>query len=280
MFRSLKFAGAKLSNAGEHLKRGVLSLVWPETSPSFRNKGVFTLSFLAKQSIPRPFTIRLAKAQDDPHIMHFIREHFYCQEPLLKSLKVTKSMANPCLESRLCDHLKDGFTMIAVENKDNRIVGVAVNQRNCVWDGDLLKHKADSVKCDSLRKLFYIWSIVSTEPKLHEKYNTDCIFEIAILATAREAQGQGIGYQLTVHSLNLARDLGFEVARMDCTSEYSSRLAQRAGMECIWSVPYKHLVDNAKKPVVKPEVPHTHIRVHATQLKPTATTTTTSKGLA
>ncbi|EDS44380.1 conserved hypothetical protein [Culex quinquefasciatus] len=174
MFRSLKFAGAKLSNAGEHLKRGVLSLVWPETSPSFRNKGVFTLS-----SIPRPFTIRLAKAQDDPHIMHFIREHFYCQEPLLKSLKVTKSMANPCLESRLCDHLKDGFTMIAVENKDNRIVGVAVNQRNCVWDGDLLKHKADSVKCDSLRKLFYIWSIVSTEPKLHEKYNTDCIFENA-----------------------------------------------------------------------------------------------------
>lgn len=110
--------------------------------------------------------------------MHFIREHFYCQEPLLKSLKVTKSMANPCLESRLCDHLKDGFTMIAVENKDNRIVGVAVNQRNCVWDGDLLKHKADSVKCDSLRKLFYIWSIVSTEPKLHEKYNTDCIFEV------------------------------------------------------------------------------------------------------
>lgn len=46
------------------------------------------------------------------------------------------------------------------------------------------------------------------------------LYQIAILATAREAQRQGIGYQLTVHSLRLARDLGFDVARMDCTNEY------------------------------------------------------------
>ncbi|XP_065086046.1 arylalkylamine N-acetyltransferase-like 2 [Ochlerotatus camptorhynchus] len=272
MFRQLKITRDKLSYASEFLKKNFLYSLQSESIAEAtkwnqkRGQGMFTISFLTKQSIPRPFSIRLAKLQDEPHIMHFIRENFYDEEPLLKSLNITKSVANPCLESYLCNHLKSGFTLIAVE-QDNRIVGISINQRNCAWDGDKLREQADRVQCDPLRKLFYIWSIVSTEPRLHQKFRTSCIFEIAILATAREAQRQGIGYQLTVHSLRLARDLGFEVARMDCTNEYSSRLAQRAGMECMWSVPYKHLVDSAKKPVVKPDEPHTHIRVHATKLK-------------
>ncbi|XP_055622728.1 uncharacterized protein LOC129766236 [Toxorhynchites rutilus septentrionalis] len=198
--------------------------------------------------------------------MHFIRENFYCEEPLMRSLKITKSVANATLECYLSAQLKHGFSMLAVA-KDNRIVGVAMNQRNCQWDGDKLKQQGDTIQCDPLRKLFYIWSIVSTEPQLHQKLKASCIFEISILATAREAQRQGIALQLTLHSLRLARDLGFEVARMDCTNEYSSKVAHRAGMECMWSVPYKHLVDSDKKSVVQPEDPHTHIRVHAVRLK-------------
>lgn len=270
MFRQFKLSLGKVTLAVcEPLERSFLKpkLCYRDLLSQKRRKGIFSLSFFTKQSIPRPFSVRLAKAQDEPHVMHFIRENFYSEEPLLKSLNITKAMANPCLESHLSCHLKDGFSLIAVENEDNRIVGVALNQRNCVWDGDHLRSRADRTQCDRLRKLFYIWSIVSKESQLHQRFNTDCIFEIAILATAREVQQQGIGYQLTAQSLRLARDLGFEVARMDCTNEYSSRLAQRAGMECMWSVPYNHLVDHAKKPVVKPEVPHTHIRVHAAQLK-------------
>ncbi|XP_062554265.1 arylalkylamine N-acetyltransferase 1-like isoform X1 [Armigeres subalbatus] len=272
MFRRLKIPCNQLSYASDLLKKKFLYSLQLEANADAdkwnqkRGQGVFTLSFLYKQDIPRPFSIRLAKSQDEPHIMHFIRENFYNEEPLIKSLNINKSVANPCLESYLCNHLKSGFTLIAVE-KDNRIVGISVNQRNCAWDGDRLREQADRVQCDPLRKLFYIWSIISKEPRLHQKFNTSCIFEIAILATAREAQRQGIGYQLTLHSLRLARDLGFDVARMDCTNEYSSRLAKRAGMECMWSVPYKHLVDSDKNPVVKPEDPHTHIRVHATHLK-------------
>lgn len=67
-----------------------------------------TVQFLYKQAIPRPFSIRLAKSQDEPHIMHFIRENFYDEEPLIKSLNINKSLANPCLEEYLCNHLKAG----------------------------------------------------------------------------------------------------------------------------------------------------------------------------
>lgn len=73
--------------------------------------------------------------------------------------------------------------MLAVE-KDNRIVGLALNQRNCQWDGNRLKERGDMVQCDPLRKLFYIWSIVSTEPQLHQKMNASCIFEVRTAQTS------------------------------------------------------------------------------------------------
>ncbi|XP_058463386.1 uncharacterized protein LOC131437813 [Malaya genurostris] len=267
MFRRLKISCENLSLVSGLLKkncRNLLQLEVIEKSNQWLVKRCREMN--SAISIPRPFSVRLAKAQDEPHIMHFLREHLYDEEPLLRSLNITKTMAIPCLEAYLNDHLKDGFTMIAVE-PDNRIVGISLNQRNCDWEGDKLRERAERVQCDPLRKLFYIWSIVAKEPKLHQKYRTSCIFEIAILATAREAQRRGIGYQLTVQSLRLARDLGFDWARMDCTSEYSSRIAKKVGMDCTWSVPYKHLVDSAKKPVVIPDEPHSHIRVHVIQLR-------------
>ncbi|XP_055530235.1 arylalkylamine N-acetyltransferase 1-like isoform X1 [Wyeomyia smithii] len=266
MFRKTKIFRYNLPVVSGFLQKCSLNLVGVKRMDSCFKAQSRALFSISKHQAPRPFSIRLAKAQDEVHILHFIRESFFSEEPLLKSLKVTKAVANPCLEAYMYEHLKDGFSLIAVE-PDNRIVGVALNQRNCEWEGDKLRERADLVQSDPLRKLYYIWSIISREPRLHKKFNTSCIFEIAILATAREAQRRGIGYQLTVRSLHLARDMGYDVARMDCTNEYSSRLAQRAGMECMWSVPYKHLVDSTKKPVVQPEVPHTHIRVHAIQLR-------------
>ncbi|XP_055627116.1 arylalkylamine N-acetyltransferase-like 2 [Toxorhynchites rutilus septentrionalis] len=272
MFRKLKITREKISSASDFLRKSNLYLLQQEAYEEAnkwnqkRGKGILTDTFLSKQSIPRTYSIRLAKTQDETHIMHFIRESFFHEEPLMRSLKITKSVANTVLERHMSELLKHGFSMLAVTNED-RILGVALNKRNCQWDGAKLKEQADMIQCDPLRKLFYIRSIASTESQLHEKLNTLCIFEIAILATAREAKRQGIGYQLTLHSLRLARDLGYEVARMDCTNEFSSKVAERVGMECMWSVAYEHLVDCDKIPVVKPDEPHTHFRVHAARLK-------------
>ena len=91
--------------------------------------------------------------------------------------------------------------------------------------------------------------------------------QIAILAIADQYQGQGIGRKLTAQSLKLAKDLGFRVARMDCTSDFSSKVAAKNKMWTCWSVSYSQFIDSLNKlPIVKPEYPHTHVRVHAIKL--------------
>uniref|UniRef100_A0A182K432 N-acetyltransferase domain-containing protein n=1 Tax=Anopheles christyi TaxID=43041 RepID=A0A182K432_9DIPT len=216
-----------------------------------------------------PCRVRLAKEADSPNIVQFVQENLLHREPLLRSLYVSTNPNQTALLEYIRLVLRDSFTLLALSNAPpERIVGVAISRRSCCWDGRQLIERADRTRCDQLRKLLYIWSIVETEPNLHQHFCTRCLFEIAFLATASDSQRQGIGSHLTQRSLELARDLGFHFARMNCTCEYSSRVASKAGLECHWTVAYHHLVDSTKQPVVRPEPPHTHIKVHAMALFP------------
>uniref|UniRef100_A0A182M096 N-acetyltransferase domain-containing protein n=1 Tax=Anopheles culicifacies TaxID=139723 RepID=A0A182M096_9DIPT len=216
-----------------------------------------------------PCRIRLANESDTHDIVQFVRQNVLHHEPLLRSLNVHEiSAAELALLEYIRQVLRDSFTLLALGTGPmaGRIVGLAVSRRSCSWDGKRLIERADRTRCDQLRKLLYIWSIVESEPDLHQHFCTRCLFEIALLATAIESQRQGIGFHLALHSLQLARDLGFRFARMNCTCDYSSRIATKAGLKCHWTVAYHHLVDSTKQPVVHPDPPHTHIKVHAMAL--------------
>ncbi|XP_049293392.1 uncharacterized protein LOC125769035 [Anopheles funestus] len=215
-----------------------------------------------------PCRIRLANETDIRAVVAFVRQNLLHHEPLVRSLNVREILAGEPLLDYIRQLLRDSFTLLAIGDgaSAGRIVGLVISRRSCSWDGKQLIERADRTRCDQLRKLLYIWSIVESEPNLHQHFCTRCLFEIAFLVTASEMQRQGIGLCLTLHSLRLARDLGFHFARMNCTCEYSSRIATKAGLQCHWTVAYHHLVDSTKQPVVHPDPPHTHIKVHAMAL--------------
>uniref|UniRef100_A0AAG5DPA5 N-acetyltransferase domain-containing protein n=1 Tax=Anopheles atroparvus TaxID=41427 RepID=A0AAG5DPA5_ANOAO len=214
-----------------------------------------------------PCRIRLAKQEDGPEILQLVQQNLLHHEPLLRTLNIRQTPASGQLVEYIGQQLREGFTLVAQDERA-RIVGAAIGKRSCQWDGKQLLERADRTQCNQLRKLFYIWSIVEAEPNLHQHFCTHCLYEIAFLVTAVDSQRQGIGLHLTLHSLQLARQLGFQFARMNCTCEYSARIATKAGLECHWTVAYHHLVDSTQQPVVRPESPHTHIKVHATSLFP------------
>ncbi|KFB36282.1 hypothetical protein ZHAS_00003402 [Anopheles sinensis] len=221
-----------------------------------------------------PCRIRLAKQNDGPEILRLVQQNLLPHEPLLRSLNIDATPAGGQLVEYIGTYLREGFTLLAQDERD-RIVGAAIGKRSCPWDGKQLLELADRTRCNQLRKLLYIWSIVEAEPNLHQRFCTRCLYEvsggrpsIAFLMTAVDSQRQGIGLHLTLHSLQLARALGFRFARMNCSCEYSARIAAKAGLERHWTVAYHHLVDSTEQPVVHPEPPHTHIQVHATTLFP------------
>uniref|UniRef100_A0A182W9H8 N-acetyltransferase domain-containing protein n=1 Tax=Anopheles minimus TaxID=112268 RepID=A0A182W9H8_9DIPT len=238
------------------------------TAERFDSKDNRSQNALSATQRSCPCRIRLASAADTHDIVQFVRRNLLHHEPLLRSLNVREISAGEPLLEYIRQQLRESFTLLAMGTgpTSGRIVGMAISRRSCSWDGKHLIERADRTRCDQLRKLLYIWSIVESEPNLHQHFCTRCLFEIAFLATAVESQRQGIGLHLALHSLQLARDLGFRFARMNCTCEYSSRVATKAGLECHWTVAYHHLVDSTKQPVVHPDPPHTHIKVHAMAL--------------
>uniref|UniRef100_A0A182QUS6 N-acetyltransferase domain-containing protein n=1 Tax=Anopheles farauti TaxID=69004 RepID=A0A182QUS6_9DIPT len=227
-----------------------------------------------------PYHVRLARPADGPEIVRFVEWNLLPREPLLRALNV--GAIERC-RAQLLDEirrvLRESVTLLAEkthpeppEKGPPPIVGVALNRRSWSGDGKRLADRADRTQHGPLRKLLYIWSIVAAEPNLHQHFCTRCLFEIAFLIINSDAEmRQGVGLHLTRHSLELARALGYHYARMNCTCEDSSRIASNAGLECRWTVAYHHLVDGSNHPVVQPEPPHTHIKVHATALPPIGT---------
>lgn len=91
-------------------------------------------------------------------------------------------------------------------------------------------------------------------------------FQLSLLCVRDNEQNKGVGLALTMNSIELARDCGYDLARMDCTSDYSSKLAEKNQMDILWQIPYCSLVDCDDNPI-QPEAPHSHVCVYGMNLK-------------
>lgn len=217
----------------------------------------------------REYHLEFAKPADTVRILKFLEHNFFVDEPLIKSLSFNKGKVDGIIESYIRKCLNHGLSIVAVKNSPGRdILGISINEKNCVWDGTKMDKIAVESQLPQVRKLLHIWALITREPQIHMKLSQYEIFELGIISVARKMHGQGLGTQLAKRSLALARDLNYRYARMDATSDYSKKIAEKLEMSRIWEVPYKNiLLDDENVPVAVPEKPHTHAYVYFMNLK-------------
>lgn len=218
---------------------------------------------------PVGYRIEIAKADDIRPTLNFVEKNFFTTEPLSRGLNLTRRNLEGCIEVYVLEALKQGMTIIAKSEKDNdEIIGACVNLRSCPFDAWKYIELAKCTSSPNTKKLFHVWSLLAREPRLHEDLNEQCIFEIKMLAIKDIHQGQGLGAALFKKSLELARDLNFSYAAMNCTSEYAKKIAEKHEMKPIWEVEYKNiLLADAKTPVINSEHPHLSASVSCLNLK-------------
>lgn len=217
----------------------------------------------------REYHLEFAKPADTVRILKFLEHNFFVDEPLIKSLSFNKGKVDGTIERYIRKSLNHGLSIVAVKNSPGRdILGISINEKNCVWDGTKMDKIAVESQLPQVRKLLHIWALITREPQIHMKLSQYEIFELGIISVARKMHGQGLGTQLAKRSLALARDLNYRYARMDATSDYSKKIAEKLEMSRIWEVPYKNiLLDDENVPVAVPEKPHTHAYVYFMNLK-------------
>lgn len=212
------------------------------------------------------YNIEFVKAHDVQPTLNFLEENFFREEPLSKSLNITKRSFQGPIDVYIQDAIREGMTLIA--RKNGEIIGASLNVRNCKFDAKKFQGLAKCSDSLNTRKLFQIWSLLASQANIHDELNELCLFEVKMLAVKKEHHNKGIGKVLTQKSLELARDLNFSHALISCTNEYAQRIVESLEMKRIWDVPYRNiLLNDAKTPAVVPEHPHTTASVSFIDLK-------------
>ena len=211
--------------------------------------------------------IEIAKPSDANKILKFLEKNFFCHDPLCKSLNLCEKKLETPFEDYIKCILSQGMSLIAHENtRENQVLGICVNQKNCKWHGNLLEEYAEFTDDENFKKFLRIQALMSRAPAMHEFLSQLMIFNLAFLSSRKDHQN--IAMELAEFSLNLARDMNFSFARFDCTNEESMKLARKLrGIE-LWKTNYKYVISaENKQPVVTPESPNTHAASYYINLK-------------
>lgn len=124
----------------------------------------------------------------------------------------------PRLEDIILEGIKEGMTIVAVRHEDDVVVGAAINTGSCSWGPEKLLRYANKCECGTVQDLLKFYAYVSVQPQLWQKYCILKIFECTYVAVDVECQGHGLGKRLIRESWYFARDCGYRLFRIDCTS--------------------------------------------------------------
>lgn len=149
------------------------------------------------KSTTKGFNICKVERHDHENIIKLINDRFITDDPLCRALQMRKD--NKLLNALWLENLQEGLSFKAVVDdvdgdvgkklKLNGLIGACVNIRNTMEDTRHMEKWASTSNCKRTTTLLNIWTQISREPKLHEKFKTDRIFEVKI----------------SLDSLNLAR---------------------------------------------------------------------------
>lgn len=189
-----------------------------------------------------------ATAGDFKRVEEFLRNEFFPKQPV-KSLNQTSEFYN--LQQ---DFIDQTDTHIMALHKD-KLVGVLVT-------GPVVQHHTAQFQGlnDKMDDLLSLLDYCEKKADLFQQFDVKNIYFIHIVAVATDYGGQKIGEKLFQKGLELAKDSGYKIVAVDCTSYYTSKIAIKLGMVCAGEVTYEeyHKMKGQDIFVITP--PHTSVK--------------------
>lgn len=206
------------------------------------------------------YRIRVAMANEYEHIVDFMRETFLKTEPSIINIGLSGKNA-PLLLHQVCLGLRQGISLVAV-HKSGKLAGVAINTDTsreelkplCYYSTRHPGPEADIL--DFYLKVYH-------ETDLWRAYGVKNIFECANVAVHPDHSGQGLGRALVLESWLLARDLAYRLLRIDCSSVYTAKIAEKLGWKLAYKIPFADYKADGCNPVFRHVCePHTELKVY------------------
>lgn len=205
-------------------------------------------------------TIKVAAPSDSARISDFICEHFNGNEPIqLFHARKEEEMDPP--PGELIDECIAAETLL-LAYKNDELVGVIIACEITPTSGERDLELAKDFGQKGA-EVFALLSYIETKADTCNKLNVDRSLHIHIVSVHKNFLRQGIAKKLFASAIEVGRVKQFPAASVDCTSHFTSLIAETFGMNCISTVTYDEYNQRIGKQLFAPVAPHTEIKTYA-----------------
>ncbi|KAF9806327.1 hypothetical protein SFRURICE_001182 [Spodoptera frugiperda] len=227
---------------------------WPEQSQKEDTRRHLSMKKETK------FHVRKIKSEDKECVIDFLRKYFLRDEPMSQAVKLINGPNDRCMEAEksVASAIDEGFSVTAVDENEE-LVGVVINA--AMHKNDCSDYKQAVEKCANpkFRRILTVLMHMREKSRLWEKVPSSCgmVMDLTMASVHPNWRKRHVMEVLARKSETIAKDVGACAIRMDATSFYSGRAAERLGYKNIYSIKYADLPD-----APQPEPPHLEARVY------------------
>lgn len=217
------------------------------------------------------YTIEIIREEHIRHVAQFLRTFFFQDEPLNVSIrlmqddepqldKTLEELENFCTSS-----INQGTSLMAI-SKEGKMVGVCLNETIRKVTQDIHSHFEDgqSQKFNKIKKLL---DTFNQQADIFGKYpDMEQLLDLKILSVDDECRGQGIGKALIERTKEIAKEKGFSLIKVDCTSHFTGLAASRLGFHCVHSLDYETYTDQHGQRIFNTLPPHKALTMYVMQI--------------
>ncbi|KAJ0176254.1 hypothetical protein K1T71_008428 [Dendrolimus kikuchii] len=177
-------------------------------------------------------------------VLQHLRESFFADEPLNKAVSLCQRGESHAALERLCAAtMTDGLSIAAMEGDMQSI--------------EKIQQSSD----EKYNKIFTILYTVSRDLDLFNTYQVNRILECRIISVSEQARGRGLAKELMARSVDLAKEQGFKLFKVDATGAYSQRICKSLGLQELKRVVYSEYCDDTGEPIFNVSPPHNALSV-------------------
>lgn len=206
---------------------------------------------------------RIGVKTDYDDVLHFLRKHYYPEEPLT----IGNEPKHQCTEDEnfSLSLIEEGVSIVALD-QNKKIVG-------CLMAGSIGEDEAEKLleeskemesKSKKWSEILRLLTYLEERSDVCKRYKVNKALYIHAMGVDKQMRGKSIGKNIMKKCFEEAKSLGYPLVSLDCTSVYSIQIAEKLQMDCVGTLAYADYKDcNGDKQLFNPPSPHTHIKTFA-----------------
>lgn len=180
---------------------------------------------------------RIANVAEDDKVLHFLRQHFFAEEPINRAYPFTDDSME---EEFLLSLLPLGNIILAIDasSTPDAIAGLA-----CI--GEITKNysqeswqESETTTNVKWRDILKFMSHIESKSSVCERYGVDKAIHLHGVTVDKRYRGQSLGKRLFQECFRIAKERGYQLVSGDCSSIYSIKIAESLGMEFVSKVTF------------------------------------------